>query len=310
MTKELARKLVNLLTDLGVENTVLIGGEPTLYEYFFTIIKYIKEKGMRATVVTNALRFSQHKFVEKTARTGLDDVTTSIKGSSRVEYEQSTGYAGGYDLVRQAIKNLQRTSIRQKVSITVSRSIIENWDTMIRLIKDCEAILFSISFEKPCILPEKKVVFDDKMLSKELASFIEEVMYPSLLETGKDFRLEFMCPQCYFSEDFINRVEKDKHAFGGCLLLRTKGLVFDPDGFVLPCNHFAGYPLGQYGKDFQTASEFIEWDQQDLIRSFYENIKLAPCKKCSQCDRWHKCGAGCRLFWFYRGPEQLPVNSR
>lgn len=308
MSKELAKELVDLLAKMGIETVVLIGGEPTLYNHFFTLIKYIKTKGMRVTVVTNALAFANHKFLDKAVRAGVDSITTSVKGSSRKEYEESTGRPGGYDIVCQAIKNIQKTQTKQMISITISHSIIQNWNGMIRFMKDYGATFFSLSFEKPSILSRGEFTFDERMMSNKIAPFVQEVMYPSLVETGLDFKMEFVCPQCHFPQEFINKAEAENHVFGGCLLLKSRGLVFDPQGFVLPCNHFVGYPLGQYGVDFRTAGEFSKWQETNKIKEFYETTRKAPCEKCAECDRWNKCGAGCRLWWFYRGSQELLNN--
>jgi radical SAM protein with 4Fe4S-binding SPASM domain len=305
MTKELAKSLVDLSAEFRPRFIVFIGGEPTLWQHYFTLIKYIREKGVRITVVTNGLAFASHKFLEKSIRAGLTNATVSVKGSSKEEYEESTGHGRGYDAVCQAIRNLNKTSIKTLISITVSYSIMENWKKMMDFIRNCEINMFSFSFEKPVILSKNKVIFDDRMMPNRIASFVENEMYPSLISAGIDFKMEFIFPHCHYSEGFIGKVEKANHIFGGCLLLKTNGIVFDPDGFVLPCNHFAGYPLGKYGVDFKTPQELFDWKRDHKISQFYETTIKAPCRECAHCDRWIKCGSGCRLFWLYRGPKEL-----
>jgi len=305
MNKDLSKRLVNLLSDLGVKVIVLIGGEPTLYHHYFTLIKYIKVKKMRTTVVTNALRFANPKFLEKTIRAGVHSITTSVKGFSREDYQRSTGNAGGYDAACQAIKRIEKSPIKQVVSITITRSVIENSDEMIRFMQDCGNNCFSLSFEKPCILADGKMVFDDAMMTDRIADKVQNKLYPKLIKTGLDFKMEFVCPHCQFPEEFIAQVEKDDHIFGGCLLLRSTGIVFDPQGSVLPCNHFVGFSLGKYGVDFSTSEEYYKWKESKTVEDFYHKTRQAPCEDCAICDRWDKCGAGCRLWWLYRGSSEL-----
>lgn len=305
MPKELAKELVDLLAAFNMDFLVLIGGEPSLWEHFFTLVKYIREKGMKVTVVSNALAFSNQKFLEKTVRAGVTNITVSVKGTSSAEYQETAGNAGGYDVVCRAIRNIQKTPIIQMISVTVSYSTIQNWSAMMEFLKGCGAKFFSFSFEKPVVLSDGRITFDDRMMPDKVAPFIHEVMYPSLVEAGIDFKMEFIFPHCHYSQEFIDGVEKANHAFGGCLLLRSNGVVFDPEGFVLPCNHFIGYPLGKYGVDFKTPDEFLRWRSEPKISGFYENTMKSPCGECTECERWGKCGSGCRLFWLYRGPKEL-----
>lgn len=305
MSKELAKKLVDLLAELRIETIILIGGEPTLYDHFFTLIRYIKFKGMRVNIVSNGLAFANQKFLDKAIEAGVDDITTSVKGSSKQEYEASTGYSLGYDFILRAVKAIQKTLIKQKVFITISYSVIQNWNSMIQFMKDCEGSLFLFSFEKPTLLSGARFVIDERMMFDKVASFVQETMYPSLVETGLDFKIDLMSPQCYFSEEFINQIEIQEHIYGGCFLSGSKGIIFDPEGFVIPCNHFFCYPLGQYGVDFKTADEFFKWREMDKIRRFYETTSNALYKECAKCGRCDKCNGGCRLWWFYQKPQEL-----
>jgi len=154
------------------------------------------------------------------------------------------------------------------------------------------------------------MTFDDRMMPQNIAGFIQDVMYPSLLEAGINFKMELMFPQCVLREGFIERLENECHALGSCLLINCDGVVFDLEGNVLPCNHFIAYTMGRYGVDFTTPEEFLHWRQSGEVAKFYQTTRLAPGKRCAKCDKWSKCGAGCRLYWLYRGPNELLPVSR
>lgn len=307
MSIQLAKDLVDLCRNLSVGIVVLIGGEPTLHEGFCDIIKYIKEKGMTASVVTNGIRFSSERFLADAETSGLDEIVFSVKGSSKEEYIESAG-ADSFDLARKAIKNIAASKMRHRISVTVSSPVIENWASWVSFVKDCEIKEINFSFEKPVILSDK-IAYDERMMTGNVARFIEDTMYPSLLTTDVDFKLEFMYPQCGLSRDFIAKLEEEGHAFGGCTVMRESGIAFDPEGRVLPCNHFVDYYLAQFGKDFNTAEEFDRLFTVEETQQFYQMIKQAPCQKCAECDRWSKCGGGCRIFWLYQGAEKLIPNS-
>ena len=304
MPYSLAEKLIDLCSGLFAKNIILIGGEPTLHPRFFDIIKYIKNKGLKVSVVSNSIKFSNDKFVTKAMEAGIDSITTSIKGSSKEEYLKSTG-SDVFNLLKQALVNLKKRKIVNQISITVSNPIIANWEQMVKFIKKCESDNFIFSFEKPTIL-SNNVIFDERMLPKHISKFIQNVMYPSLQETGVNFKIELMFQQCVLQDGFVDKLENESHAFGGCLLMKCdKRIVFDPEGFVLPCNHFTKHPLGKYGKDFKNPEEFITWKQSDNIKNIYQITKSAPGEKCAKCDKWSKCGGGCRLYWLYCGQNKL-----
>lgn len=306
MPIQMVKNLIDLCHDLSVGIVVLIGGEPTLHKGFFETIKYIKERGMTASVVTNGIRFSSKKFLAHAEESGLDEIVFSVKGASKEEYIESAG-ADSFSSVRKAIRNIAASKMRHRISVTVSSPVIENWASWVNFVKDCEIKEINFSFEKPVILSDK-IAYDERMLSGNIARFIEGSMYPSLLATGADFKLEFMYPQCGLSGDFIAKLEEKGHAFGGCTVMRESGLAFDPEGRILPCNHFVDYYLAQYGKDFKTVVEFNRLFEVEETQQFYKVIKQAPCQKCAECDRWSKCGGGCRIFWLYQGAEKLLPN--
>ncbi|MDP3882938.1 MAG: radical SAM protein [Candidatus Staskawiczbacteria bacterium] len=308
MPIRLARRLVDFLSETKkVKNVILIGGEPTLYEYLFELASYIKRVGMVTNVVSNSIKFANRTFVERAEEAGVEAVTTSVKGSSSKEYLTATG-CDVFEAVKTAIRNLEDSNIANQISVTVSTSTMTNWCQMVRFVKDCGAKNFNFSFEKPTILSDN-VVFDDRMSPRNIAGFIQDVMYPSLLETGVHFKVEMMFPQCVLRDGFVEQLENENHAFGGCLLVNREGIVFDPDGFVLPCNHFVGYPLGRYGANFSTPEEYLAWKQAGDTGDFYQTAKMAPGERCANCSKWSKCGAGCRLYWLYRGSDELlPSN--
>jgi len=303
MSKELARKSIDLLTDLGLKYVILIGGEPTLWHYYFNLMTYIKDKGMKTAVVTNGLTSASHKFAEKQIRNGLTNATLSIKGFSKQEYEESTGYGGSFDVACCGMENLHKKLDKLIVSITITNPILEKMDNMLNFIERYKQMFFAISFEKPTILPNGKIVFDERMMPERLAPFIQKTLYPTLKKMGANFKMEVLMPHCHFENGFIDMMEKDKSTFCGCVLQRVNAIILDPDGYVLPCNHFVKHPLGQFGVDFTTKEEYFKW--RPTVDAFYGITKNSPCEECANCSKWDRCGAGCRLFWLYKGSKEL-----
>jgi len=82
---DLLKSLINDLASVGAKEIILSGsGEPLLYKEIIEVIQLIKKRGMRLSIITNALLLNDNMariFVD----TGVDMITASIwAGSSRV----------------------------------------------------------------------------------------------------------------------------------------------------------------------------------------------------------------------------------
>ena len=303
MSEKTITELITLLSDLPVKTIILIGGEPTIHPLFLKIIRMSKNKGLIPKVISNSLRFSDMNFVEKAENAGLDMVISSVKGFSEDEYEEATGIRA-FERTKKAIKNLENSKMNHRISITITSATILSWEKVIAFVKSCKTEDFCFSFEKPCLVGND-IVFEDGMLPQRIAECIETLIYPTLVETGVPFKIDLMFPQCQLSENFRYKLESKGRAFSGCHLLARNSVIFDPDGQILPCNHFITQPIGKYGVDFRTAKEYLNWHRDYATSRNFIVSSSAPCERCGNCERWEKCGAGCRLFWLFEGEKVL-----
>lgn len=303
MSEKLIMDLIYLLSDLPVKDIVLIGGEPTIHPLFLKIVETIRNKGMIPKLVSNSIRFSDPDFVKAAEDAGLSMVVSSIKGFSEDEYEKATGIRA-FDKVKRAIENLDNSNMKHRISFTVTSDVISSWMELVAFTKKCKPFDFVFSFEKPCLV-EDKMYFEGGLLPHEISIKIQELIYPTLTDAGIPFKIDYMFPHCQLPDDFANKLESEERFFSGCHLLSGKSIIFDPDGNVLPCNHLTTCFLGQYGVNFTTANEYLTW-YGDYIKS--EGFKIsssAPSERCADCKKWEKCGAGCRLFWLFKGKDAL-----
>lgn len=95
----------------------LTGGEPTLNENIFEIIKLIKKSGNCPFLWTNGLRLANYDYLRKLVDCGLMKVHLSIDSFSPSTTEIINGDRKVLDLKLQALENLKRIS-RVKVVIT------------------------------------------------------------------------------------------------------------------------------------------------------------------------------------------------
>lgn len=306
MSPDLAKTLIDISQEVGAQKFILLGGEPTVHPDFFQIAKMASV--VETAILTNAIAFSSMDYCRRVEDTGINAVTTSLKGSSEEEYKSGCGKRV-FSRVMQAIQNLEQSTLRHQVSVTMCRASIEKWAEFLVVIRESGANHFTFSFERPVVVGEK-TMFDDSMLPANIVPFIEQEMYPSLKKIDVGFDLNLTFPQCHFSDGFVDMAHSEGHAVAGCQLLMDNGIIFDPSGRVLPCNHMVDHPLGEFGKDFFTPTEFGIWRDSPEIRRFYEVAGAPPGTQCKDCAEWRSCGAGCRVFWLHKNQDVLiPVSA-
>ncbi|MDD2732091.1 MAG: radical SAM protein [Candidatus Pacebacteria bacterium] len=303
MPKKLVSDLICLLADLGLREVILIGGEPTIHPLFLTINEMLRGRGVLPRIITNSLRFSDRDFVRRAESAGVDTVITSVKGFSEEEYVKGTGIRG-FAKVEQAIENLDNSGIKHRISITITSDTIASWQKIIAFMGRHQTKDYGFSFEKPCIIGDD-VVFDNGLLPMSIAALIEFIIYPTLSSTGIPFKIDAMFPQCQLPNEFWEKLEREGKVFSGCHLMGHNSVIFDPDGQVLPCNHLITQPLAKFGIDFSTAEQYLAWRKNYAVSHSYALASSPPCERCAKCERWSKCGAGCRLFWLFKGPDVL-----
>lgn len=76
----LAKDIVDAVFEIGVENIVLTGGEPTMWGDLFNLVDYIKQKKINLGIITNASLYGDDRFWEAYQEHSCDSVRISIKG--------------------------------------------------------------------------------------------------------------------------------------------------------------------------------------------------------------------------------------
>lgn len=305
MIIEVARQSVDLFRSLKMESVILIGGEPTVHPQFLEIINMITSAGMNAYLVTNALRFSNKTFLQKAINEGLAAVTVSLKAANASDYKAFTK-KDAFDRVKCAIKNLKEVHIPYVVNVTACDSLVENFDEMISFAQEMDIRMLSIDTGKPVVLDG--VTHMDSMESpKRMARFFMET-YPKLKKSGIRFSVKIAIPFCLFPPDFADMLIQEGNAMTGCQMVSGRGIIIDPTGELVPCNHLCQLSLGKLGKDFSSADSYIALRQKTEVVKFYESVSSVPHNNCANCKYWEVCGAGCKLYWLHYGPEDLISN--
>ncbi|MBR3256279.1 SPASM domain-containing protein [Candidatus Saccharibacteria bacterium] len=80
-------------------------------------------------------------------------------------------------------------------------------------------------------------------------------------------------------------------------------MVFDTDGFILPCNSMVGVKIGRIDKDFIDGPGLMTLLSQEEIRDGYREMLRYPSSECSDCGYNDYCRGGCIVNWMVLDPD-------
>ena len=306
MDFEKAKKLVDILVKAGFKHITILGGEPTLYTNLFELIRYVSEKGIRVTLVTNGIKLSDQEYCEELKHSGVETISISIKGCSDREYAAFTNIHKAYTKVMNAIQNVNFFGIKLSVSFVLTNDIMKNFlDTIIECRKNgATHISLSFCYDFSNIEGRAGIYSIEQNILQVLDCF--ELMYEKIHETTKgDFRIKQSLPMCAWSDNIIQNMEARGQISYTCQVLKQSGLVFDSKLRVIPCNAMHKIVLGEYEVDFSSEDELEKFLNSEKIDLVYQCFKTLPAKECYRCEKKIKCRGGCISNWFNFSLEEF-----
>lgn len=303
MSLETAKRIVDVSKEAGAKHVILIGGEPTMWKYVFELSDYCKEQSISCGMVTNACLFGSDSFYEKFLKSPFTSVGISIKGITENQFEE---VVGDRTLYSQTIIGLKRLlEYYSNMSVSVVYSNLFNYDDLLEIAsiaRDMGAQMFQLGGCSATI--DGECANGNYMVNRE--EFVSTILklFPILDEMydGKVI-LEPRLPLCVFPQDFLTEIISKKQLQNMCHVQNRSGLVFDEEGFVLPCNSMIDVKLGKIGKDFSTGKELLSMLNQKEIRDGYKIMLRYPSEVCNRCDYNDYCRGGCIVNWTVLDPS-------
>lgn len=304
MPLSLAKELIDLASQLNIQNISVTGGEPTCHKDIAQIIQYIRQKNLTPILITNGVLFSDKSFLDSLVSQGLSSVNLSIKGCSEEDYMKNTGVKA-YASTLEAIRHISKSSVRLLVSIVLNSDNIGRYLNAIKDAVENGAEEFHFSFEHDfSMLDGNPKPYDIRSIHKLIKGFQESYPELSVITNGR-FNLHQSLPLCLWDESFIQILKKNGQITTSCQLLERSGLVFDTDGSLIPCNLMHQVPIGKFGQDFSDKNSFLSfWNSQE-VSNVYRKLCTYPGKKCHTCNENIHCGGGCLSNWFQFSYDEL-----
>ncbi len=304
MPLEMAKEIVDFCKELNVNYIALIGGEPTIYPNLIEVIQYIHEKGLDCGIITNGIKFAEEDFVKNLINVDMKHFSLSLKGEDAESFRNVTGY-DEFDTVKKGIKNCIKNNADVSVSMVLTE---ENIDTFIKGIKEMKEIgvkNFHFSF---CYELETSKEYKDYLKTHNPKKLVKKFVdiYPELDElTEHRFTLFQGYPLCLWDKEVLSKMNELAQLTTVCQLIHRNGLIFDPQGYLIPCNAMPKIKLGRLHEEFNNAQELLEYTNKPEFINIYNKLCTLPSAECLNCDDLVNCGGGCVCQWSNYSYEQL-----
>ncbi len=298
MDLKLAKELIDFFKELDIKEISLIGGEPTCYSNLLELISYIKNKNIKVCLITNGLLFSDKNYLKKIEKIGVDDINFSIKGWSKDSYIDNTG-VDAFDKTIKALKNISISKINSMVSFVISYENVDYLLDVAKICSKCGIDNYYFSFENDFSILDgnKENNYDVKKISKIVNSFSEQYEELDKITDG-NFMLHQSLPLCVWNKEIINNMASKDQIQTGCTILQKNGLVFDVNGYLIPCNSMHQVKLAKFNEDFNNVKTFEKiWNSKKII-DIYNRFRVLPSKTCNCCDSAEFCFGGCLSNWY------------
>lgn len=295
-----ASGLIDICTQIGISNFLLIGGEPTIYPFFLQLIDYLSSKRCKVTIVTNGIRLAEQSFCESilpfadSVHMGI-----SLKGSTDLYYKEHCG-AAIFQKVVEGINNCKKYGIDYSLSYVISA---DNVGSICQFAKDIRDLGISdgISFSFCNETIHADGCFDEvcKDTHPIAVNGHFSTQYNNLDKIlGGRLSLHQTHPLCMCDKELVKRMHEKNQISTSCHVHNRAGVIFDTNGSILLCNHFIGYGIGEYGHDYSDATSFLNYWNSEPVLKLYKKLTTMPSLECKDCELRENCGGGCCIQWF------------
>lgn len=303
-----AKEVMAELRNCGAKSCLLIGGEPTLYSNLLQLIEYGTSLGLKMKLVSNGRRLANRPYVKKLQQAGLAHASVSIEAASVDLHDRITGTHGFYQRIA-GLNNLVEAGISNNSILTISVNNAEEVVPVAEKMYQMKVQNILYNFCLPAITENGKIS-SEASFDPQLAADIISKAYWRLKDLGISFGFFATIPLCLIetkTREAMMRdqmIAKNRH----CHIFYGTGVVFEPNGNVLPCTHFVGMPLFNAMNDLQGfiyknrfAQEWEEGSHGDFLKACWKY----PSPECRTCHLWGVCVGGCPFQWTYFKPEKF-----
>ncbi len=280
--KDFARHRESIVR-LGAREVVLTGGEALLHRGFEQLCAFLRECGVRITLLTTGLLLQ--KRAEAVAN-GVDEVIVSIDGPEQV-HDHVRRVKGGHQLIGKGIAAVRQRkpgmpvnarSTIQKANHSVLRQTVAGAKRLgLDSISFLATDLTSQAFNRDVVWPIVRQ--DEVALSRSEVKALEDEVEMLIRENAEDFRAKYIVES---PEKLRRIVRRFKEHLGECAPVAPMcnapwvSAVVEVDGTVRPC--FFHQKIGNLAG--KTLEEVINGEEARRFRASLDVEANPICQKC------------------------------
>lgn len=309
MTLEYAQKMMRFLKEIGTDEIFFIGGEPLLWPHILEANDFAHQLGMSTFLVTNGSKFSDEEFFKKFQESPFDHIGLSIKAGNAKQHREITGRDDFTDFLR-IITKLKNSGMPFSGSIVLSNLLAKNLVECVTSAVNAGIPFMNIDMCSPSITNAE--INADLMVHPQESAELIKKSYNALHQiTNGHFAVHVSTPMCLWDHDLLELMKSRNQVVSSCLVFDRSGLIFDPEGYLLPCNSLHDIKIGQFEVDFHDKKTFEIYWEEAFPAQFNRKITALPLESCGACADYTFCAGGCPLNWFVYNPiDIIPSNRR
>ena len=298
-----ALNYLRIVSDAGIKKVFLIGGEPTLWSSLFEFNDALRATEVSSVIVTNAQRFSDDRFWNNY----LEHPNTHIGASFKAFSPESLLANAKATTFPSVTKGLERVFAHQPNSIAsfvYSRPYVSHFLDMVKYAVRCGAHGVAVNFCSPAVhrdFVDATYVVDIDEMVREITACYEEA---HAITHG---RLVFVMkhPLCIWPKTLIETLKCRGQIQTTCHLQHQTGGIIETDGSLCLCNSLFDFPVGKYGRDFDSAESLLSLFSSQHVTECFSQLRTYPSLKCSDCEVFSDCAGGCPLLWTAHSPQEV-----
>ena len=248
LNEEEFEKIINELSEAGIQEVRLTGGEPLLYKDIYKLIKLCTDNGVCTSLGTNGTLVTK-EVAQKLKDAGLKKVVVSIDGT-KDKHDEIRGN-GNYDKAMAGLKYLKDAGIDVRVNAVIMRT---NMEDVINLAKEMNKEKITL-FIRRFIESGRGEILKDNMLNQKDYEYVKERLKDELDDSTP-----------YVNGHYL-RINEGVHprislpfTIRGCKA-GQRAIAIMPDGEIQLCGFLSaqGFPGVDNVRNIKSWTEF--WDE-------------------------------------------------
>ncbi|MTI49648.1 radical SAM/SPASM domain-containing protein [Sporosalibacterium faouarense] len=276
LTEEDAYRLIDELSDIGVFQLILLGGEPLIRKDIFNIIDYAVKKNLDVGIATNGTIITK-EIAKKLSKYNLNGIQVSIDSPQAHIHDEFRSVKGAFHKSIEGIKTLSSEGNRVIVCSVISKINCFEIENIVKIAIDNGAKEFRTIRYIPSGRGLKE--FKENAINEHEANHVHGELlrlkekYEGIIEIASDH-----------STDFLENEMTQEFCSAG-----TSTCAIKYNGNVTPCSYINNekYVCGNVKEE----SFFDIWHRKTM-RDFRDVRKYQG--KCKGCNYIQSCKGGCR----------------